>query len=104
MAQQPQGTAPTYSYSDLPELAETFADSLHDAVFDGQMLRLTFTVSRMGSANPPNPNHRLRYTACRLVLTVPAAADLANRLNQLGAAIARTRTQAQSEGDTAKIG
>jgi hypothetical protein len=94
MAQEPQRT--TYTYVDLPELSETFADSLHEMFFDGQMLRLTFTVSRLHLPQQSEANSGKRFPVCRLVLTLPAMLDLSNRLNQLGTTIAQVKSRAQT--------
>jgi hypothetical protein len=76
------------AYVDNPELAETFADSVHNVVWDGQTLRVDLCVTRY-----PDPvemaSGAKRYPACRLVLTAAAANDLFNRLRQSSAAIAR---------------
>jgi hypothetical protein len=95
MSQEPQRPGPTYAYVDLPEISETFADSLHGMFFDGQTLRLTFAVSRMDPTRPPDAAAGKKYPVCRLVLTLPVAADLANRLNQLATTIAQSQSRAQ---------
>jgi hypothetical protein len=68
---------------DLPELAETFADSINQVFFDGQMVRINLGVTRV---SPPGqtPTAR-RYPACRLVLTPGAAVELMNQIRQLTA-------------------
>jgi hypothetical protein len=63
---------------DLPDLAETFADSISQVFFDGQTLRINFGVTRVDSL----PQAR-RYPACRLVLTPTAAVDLMNQIQRL---------------------
>ena len=35
-----------FEFVDLPDVAETFADSVHSSIFDGQNLRIVFCVSR----------------------------------------------------------
>lgn len=97
---EPQRMNPTHTYVDLPEISETFADSLHGMFFDGQTLRLTFAISRMDPSPPPNVTGGKKYPVCRLVLTLPTAADLTNRLNQLTATIAQAKSQTQ--GNTEK--
>jgi hypothetical protein len=72
-------------YVDLPDLRETFADSIHTMVWDGQALRVEFCVARF--ADPAAQAEAQRYPACRLVLSAAAAADLANRLQQTMAAL-----------------
>ena len=97
MSQQPQQTTPNYTYVDLPELSETYADSIHDIFFDGQSVKITLTVTRM---NPPGQQSSgRRYPACRLVLPLAAAAALSDQLNKLGATIAQR--QAETRGGSA---
>jgi hypothetical protein len=64
MAKEPQSTSketqilatgtalPKIDYVDLPELVETFSDSIHSIFFDGQSLRINFAVTRMGEFEP----------------------------------------------------
>ncbi|HXT07734.1 MAG TPA: hypothetical protein VN715_12450 [Roseiarcus sp.] len=76
------------NHVDIAELAETFADSVHNVVWDGQTLRIDLCVTRY----PPPEQMALgakRYPTCRLVLTASAAADLFDRLRQSSAAVAK---------------
>src|SRR6202167_6604471 len=72
---------------DRPDLAETFADSVSGLVFDGQTLRIDFAVTRLDEIKPNAPITGRRYPACRLVLPPAAAADLINRMQQIGEAL-----------------
>jgi hypothetical protein len=76
------------THVDIAELAETFVDSVYNAVWDGQTLRVDLCVTRY-----PEPAQMAagakRYPVCRLVLTAAAAADLFERLRQSSAAIAK---------------
>jgi hypothetical protein len=83
-AQRPQVTL---RYIDQPELSETFADSIGNLSFDGQSLRIEFTVTRMDEAKQAAPMTGRRYPACRLVLPPAAAVDLINRMQQVAAAL-----------------
>jgi|SRR5262249_42755326 len=74
-------------YVDAPELAETFADSVHNMVWDGQTLRIELCVTRYPEAAAAGS--ATRHPACRLVLTAAVAADLFNRLNQTMAALSK---------------
>jgi hypothetical protein len=74
-------------YVDLPEVSETFADSVHRIQFDGQTLRLEFTVTRLDEHRPPAPATGKRYPACRLVLSNAAAIDLMNKMQQITAGL-----------------
>jgi hypothetical protein len=72
---------------DRPDLAETFVDSVSGLVFDGQTLRIDFAVTRLDEIKPNAPITGRRYPACRLVLPPAAAADLINRMQQIGEAL-----------------
>jgi hypothetical protein len=74
-------------YIDQPDLAETFADSIGNLSFDGQSLRIEFTVTRMDEHKQGTPMTGRRYPACRLVLPPGAAVDLINRMQQVAAAL-----------------
>jgi hypothetical protein len=83
--QVPQGIK--LQYIDRPEVLETFADTIENVHFDGGTLRLELGVTRM---DPVKPNEALtarRYPVSRLVLSVPAALDLINKMQQVGAAL-----------------
>jgi hypothetical protein len=86
-------------YVDLPELAETFADSVNSVSFDGQTLRVEFGITRFDQASDQRPTSGRRYPASRIVLTRSAAIEMINRLQQVATAI----TQAgQGKPDAAK--
>jgi len=73
---------------DLPDLPETFADSIETVHFDGQSLRLTFSVTRFGPTPPVTPPVTARrYPACRLVLTSTAGIELINQMQRLKAGL-----------------
>jgi hypothetical protein len=74
-------------YSDLPELGETFADSVNSVSFDGQTLRIEFGVTRFDQTAGQQPTSGRRYPACRLVLTRTAALEMIGRLQQMATAI-----------------
>jgi hypothetical protein len=92
-------------YIEDADVRETFADSLHTMVWDGQTLRIEFCVTRYpdGAAG----GEAKRSPACRLVLTAPVAADLFNRLNQTMATlsqagvVAQRKTEPQQSSGTA---
>jgi hypothetical protein len=85
----PQRPAVTIRYLDRPDCLETFADSISGVSFDGQTLRLEFAVTRMDDVKPNTPVTGRRYPVCRLVLQPLAAVDLINRMQQVGAALAK---------------
>jgi len=72
---------------DLPDLRETFADSVPRWVFDGQTLRIEFAVTRLQEPTPPKPPTAKQYPACRLVLTPAAAIDLINKMQGIAGAL-----------------
>ena len=76
-------------YVDRPDLMETFADSISNLSFDGQSLRIEFAITRMDEMKPNSPMSGRRYPACRLALPPMAAADLINKMQQIGAALAQ---------------
>jgi hypothetical protein len=86
-AAPPERQSATIRYVDRPEVTETFADSVSGLVFDGQTLRIEFAVTRLDEMKPNTPITGRRYPACRLVLPPAAAADLINRMQQIGTAL-----------------
>jgi hypothetical protein len=101
MAKEPQSTSketqilatgtalPKIDYVDLPELVETFSDSIHSIFFDGQSLRINFAVTRMGEFEPNQRQTGKRYPCCRLVLSPSVAVELMNRMQQIGSALTK---------------
>jgi hypothetical protein len=89
---QKQGEPPKidFRYVDRPECLETYADSLTSLLFDGQVLRLEFGVSRLDERKPDAPWTGRRYPVCRLVLPPAAAIDLVNKLQQMATALAQS--------------
>jgi hypothetical protein len=82
-----QRSPPNIEYVDRPELQEIFADSITGLIFEGQMLRMEFGVTRLDEVTPNAPFHGRRYPACRVVLPSNAAVDLINRIQQIAAAL-----------------
>jgi hypothetical protein len=79
--------AATIRYLDRPDVTETFADSITGLVFDGQTLRIEFSVTRVDEVKPDSPITGRRYPASRIVLSPGAAIELINRMQQIGAAL-----------------
>jgi len=79
-AEAPERPALTIRRADLPELAETFADSIDLTFFDGQTVRINFGVTRFDLAQQPGSVNAQRLPACRLVLTPDAAVELMNQI------------------------
>jgi hypothetical protein len=78
---------PKLRYQDRPEIPETFADSIRSCVFDGQLLRIEFTVSRYDDPGALGILEGRQVPVSRLVLNRSALADLFNRIGQLGGAL-----------------
>jgi hypothetical protein len=70
------------------EIAETFADSLGQATFDGQTMRLEFCATRMNEVTKQGekPTGK-RYVMARMVLTPEAAVELFNVCQQIVGAL-----------------
>jgi hypothetical protein len=86
-ADQRERQSATIRYLDRADIAETFADSITGLIFDGQTLRIEFSVTRFDEVKANAPRTGRRYPACRLVLPPAAAVDLINRMQQIGAAL-----------------
>jgi hypothetical protein len=74
-------------YEDVPELAETFADSVGQWHFDGSTLRIDFLVTRFDQATSPEARSGRRVPVCRLVLPANGAVDLLNQCRRITAAM-----------------
>ncbi len=79
-------------YIDLPELSETFADSFHSLIFDGQTARIEFCVTRMDDLKPPEKPTARQYPSCRLVLDREGMLTLYNQLHQIVTALKQDGT------------
>lgn len=82
--------AATIRYIDRPDIEETFADSVSGLIFDGQVLRIEFAVTRLDEVKANTPLTGRRYPASRIVLPPAAAVDLINRMQQIAAALTQT--------------
>lgn len=65
-------------FIDNPNIAETFADGLQSVGVGNGVITLTFAVTRTEDGKPPKLT---RSTAARLVLTLPGAVELLQKLN-----------------------
>ena len=81
---------PSIRQVDSLNCEETFADSINNAYFDGQTLRIEFAVSRLDIFKPNEPVTGLRLPVCRLVLSPSAAVDLIKRMQQIASTMARS--------------
>ena len=86
-AKPPEQPAPVLRYVDRTECGETFANSITQAYFDGQSLRIEFAVTRLDEIKSEGKVTARRSPAARLALTPMAAAELINRLQQIAHAL-----------------
>jgi hypothetical protein len=100
MADEPQ--RPKFRYQDLPELGETFADSIGGWTYDGNTLRLEFTVSRLDPMKTGEQATGRVAPVCRLVLTTVAAVELIRAASQITTAL--TQAGVLRQGDAAPPG
>ena len=70
-------------YIDIPDLSETFVDSLGMFTYENRLARLDFRVTRLDAPKPPKPPTGKQYPACRMVMTTEVIVDLCNQLNQI---------------------
>ena len=76
--------SPRVEYVDVPEISETFVDTVQDMMFDGQTFRIQFCVTRMDEPREKDaPISGKRYTVCRVVLPPSAALDLSTKLGRV---------------------
>jgi hypothetical protein len=75
---------PKLRYQDRAEVNEVFTDSIRSCVFDGQVMRVEFTVARFDDPGALGVLEGRQVPVARLVLNRTALADLFNRLGQLG--------------------
>jgi hypothetical protein len=80
---------PTLRYQDVPDLGETFADTVGNWSFDGNTLRMEFLVSRLDPGKPADAPTGRSVPVCRLVLTAAGAVDLLKTCAQLTAALSK---------------
>ncbi|HXV01544.1 MAG TPA: hypothetical protein VG166_13700 [Caulobacteraceae bacterium] len=69
------------------DVAETLVDAVRTIWIDGNTVRLELVVNRLDPPNPPAPTTGYQVTACRPVLTMPAALALLNGLKQMETAM-----------------
>ena len=75
-------------YIDLPNIQETFTDNIRAVHVDGAGLRIEFCVTRLDPFKPGETVRARSYPVCRLVIAGPAAVDLINKMQQVGASMA----------------
>jgi hypothetical protein len=88
---------PKFRYQDMPNLTETFADSIGGWSFDGSTLRLELLVSRLDALKPGDPATGRAVPVCRLVLTTAAAVELIRASGQITSALVQAGVLRQNE-------
>ena len=78
---------PKLRYQDRPDVNEIFADSIRSCIFDGQVVRIEFTVARFDDPGALGVLEGRQVPVARMVLSRTAVADLFNRLGQLNNAV-----------------
>jgi len=91
--------SPKLRYQERVDIGETFADSIRTCIFDGQVVRIEFTVARFDDASLMGIGEGRQVPVCRLVLTRNAVADLANRIGQLGEQLRAAGAKAAAKPD-----
>jgi hypothetical protein len=86
---------PKLRYQDIPDLPETFADSIGQWIFDGQNLRIEFTVTRFDPGGTGEQPTGRRLPAARMVLTPICALELIRQSQQLLAALEKAAANMQ---------
>jgi len=70
-------------YVDLPDVLETFVDSVKSVEFDGETARIELCVTRMDPPKTPDEPTARRYPVCRLAMTPEAFLSLANQFQTI---------------------
>ena len=86
---------PKLRYQDIPDLPEIFADSIGQWIFDGQNLRIEFTVTRLDPGGSRDQPTGRRLPAARMVLTPGCAVELIRQCQQLMAALEKAAANMQ---------
>jgi hypothetical protein len=74
-------------YQDRPDIGEIFSDSIRSCIFDGQQMRIEFTVARFDDPGALGVVEGRQVPVARMVLSRSAVADLLGRLTQLTTAL-----------------
>jgi hypothetical protein len=102
MTDEPQ--RPKFRYQDMPELSETFADSIGSWSFDGSTLRMELLVSRLDPLKAGDAATGRAVPVCRLVLTTAAAVELIRASGQITTALMQAGVLRQTDGNEAPAG
>ncbi len=88
-------------YLSRNELTETFSDHVEKFLFDGNTLRVEFSVQRLNVPAAKDRPAGVRVPVARMVLTPKAAVDLYNKLNSM-IEVLQKKGVLQKSGPTAK--
>ena len=99
---QAAGQTATIRYIDRPDLQEHFADAVTGLLYDGQTLRIEFSVTRFDELKANAPITGRRYPSCRVALSPAAAIDLINRMQQVATALTQAGLAKQNPPAGAK--
>lgn len=83
------------------DVNEVFVDTISSVVFDGQTLRLEGAVTRLEIAPDQRSVVASKYTACRLVMSPNAAAELINQLQQVTTRVREATAQGAKQAKAA---
>jgi len=95
---------PKFHYQDMPNLGETFADTIGSWSFDGSTLRMELLVSRLDALKPGDPASGRAVPVCRLVLTTAAAVELIRASGQITSALVQAGVLRQGDAHEAPAG
>jgi len=70
-------------YVDLPDVLETFVDSVKSVTFDGETARIELCVTRMDPPKTTDKPTARRYQVSRLAMTPEAFLSLANQFQTI---------------------
>lgn len=70
-------------YVDRTDLTEVFTDNVEKFLFDGNTLRLEFSVQRLDAPGVQSKPVGVRVPVARMVLTPQATLDLYNKLSNM---------------------
>jgi hypothetical protein len=99
---QAAGQTATIRFIDRPDLQEHFADAVTGLLYDGQTLRIEFSVTRFDELKANAPITGRRYPSCRVALSPAAAIDLINRMQQVATALTQAGLAKQNPPAAAK--
>jgi hypothetical protein len=68
-------------YIDLPEISETFADSIGPISINGEATRIELQITRLDEPKPDKQPSARKHPACRLVMPTSVCLELYNQLH-----------------------